>query len=259
MNTVLVTGASGGIGEQLARVFAKNKCNLILVARSQAKLQSLADELKSQYGTNCTVISSDLSDPAAPAALFEQVKAAGLHVDILVNNAGLLYEGPLHANPLESHLQLLQVNVQACVALAYLFLKPMLEKRSGKILNVASTSAFQPVPMLSTYGASKAFLLSFSEALSIETQGTGVTVTALCPGFTNTDMIAKDNGGKSMNLPFVPNMEASEVAQEGYDACMAGKFMHINGRMNQLVVEVGRFQPRPLRRFLSGLIAKRGF
>jgi short-subunit dehydrogenase len=176
-----------------------------------------------------------------------------------VNNAGLLYEGPLHANSLESHLQLLQVNISACTALAYLFLKPMLERRSGKILNVASTSAFQPVPMLSTYGASKAFLLSFSEALSIETQGTGVTVTALCPGFTNTDMIAKDNGGKSMNLPFIPNMEASEVAQEGYDACMTGKFMHINGRMNQLVVEVGRFQPRPLRRFLSGLIAKRGF
>lgn len=257
MAYTLVTGASGGIGEQLARVFARNGHSLILVARNVKKLQALADELSAAHSVECVAIGSDLSDAKAPQILFEETSRRGLDVDILINNAGLLYEGPLHANPLDSHLDLLQVNVTACTALTYLYLKPMLDAGRGRILNVASTSSFQPVPFLSTYAASKAYLLSFSEALWIETAGKGVTVTALCPGFTNTDMIAREDGKKSMSIPFVRNMEAIEVAEEAYAACMAGKAMIINGRMNQLVVEATRFQPRPLRRFLSGIIAKR--
>jgi short-subunit dehydrogenase len=256
MAYTLITGASGGIGEQLARVFAKHGHKLILVARSLGKLDALAAELKQAHGVDCIAISSDLTDPQAPQALFDETTRRELDVDVLVNNAGLLCEGALHDNHLNSHLQLIQVNISACTALAYLYMRPMLDKGYGRVLNVASTSSFQPVPMLSTYGASKAYLLSFSEALAIEARGKGVSVTALCPGFTNTDMIARKDGGKPMTLPFVPNMEASEVAEEGYQACMAGKPMHINGRINQLVVEIGRFQPRPLRRFLSGLVAK---
>jgi short-subunit dehydrogenase len=256
MAYTLITGASGGIGEQLARVFARNGHSLVLVARSINKLQALAGELSSAHGVDCIAIASDLTQPNAPEALFNETQARGIDVDNLVNNAGLLCEGALHANDLQTHINLIQVNVSACTALAWLYLQPMLAAARGRILNVASTSSFQPVPFLSTYAASKAYLLSFSEALWIETRGTGVTVTALCPGFTNTDMITRDDGRKPMNLPFVKNMEASEVAEEGYAACMAGKAMHINGRMNQAVVEATRYQPRPLRRFLSGLIAK---
>ena len=256
MAYTLITGASGGIGEQLARVFARNNHNLVLVARSESKLASLADELTKAHGVDCIVMPADLTDPAAPAALFQQTQQQQIEVDCLVNNAGLLCEGALNDNTLETHLNLLQVNVSACTALAWLYLKPMLIAKRGRILNIASTSSFQPVPFLSTYAASKAYLLSFSEALWIETRGSGVSVTAVCPGFTNTDMIARQDGGKSMSIPLVPNMEASEVAEEAYKACMDGKAMHINGRMNQLVVEASRFQPRPLRRLLSGLLAK---
>lgn len=256
MAYTLITGASGGIGEQLARVFARNGHNLILVARSRDKLTALSDELTASHNVACVVMPADLTDPAAPETLFNATQAQGLDVDILVNNAGLLIEGALNDNPLTAHMQLIQVNVSACTALAWLYGKPMREAGRGRILNIASTSSFQPVPNLATYAASKAFLLSFSEALWIETQGSGVSVTAVCPGFTNTDMITREGGGKSMSIPLVPNMEACDVAEEAYTACMAGKAMHINGRMNQLVVEAARFQPRPLRRFLSGLLAR---
>lgn len=257
--TALITGASAGIGAEFARVFAAEGQDLILVARSEAKLKSLADELQKSHGARCTVIVADLGDPAAPQALFDEVVWQKLRVDVLVNNAGLLHSAPFLETGLADHLQLLQVNVNACTALAYLFLKPMLKRGSGRILNVASTSAFQPLPNLATYAASKAFLLSLSEALWIETQGTGVTVTALCPGFVNTDMIAREDGKKAMNVPFIRNLEPREVARQGFEACMAGKPLYINGAGNRAAVELTRLQPRPLRRWLSLQVAKRGF
>lgn len=255
----LVTGASFGIGAEFARVFAEKGYDFILVARSEDKLRELAKELLSLYGSNCTVIASDLGQPNAAQKLFDEVAQHGLQVDVLVNNAGLLYEGSFLDTALGNHLQLLQVNIVACTALAYLFLKPMLDRGSGRILNVASTSAFQPMPQLSTYAASKAYLLSLSEALAIESKGSGVTVTALCPGFTNTGMIAKEGGKKAMNVPFIRNMEPAEVAREGFDACIAGEPLKINGIANQLLVELGRYQPRPIRRWLSMMVAKKGF
>ena len=257
--TALITGASAGIGAEFARVFAAEGHDLILAARSKDKLEALAAELTSQHGARCEVIGSDLGDPAAPQALFDEVSRRKLRVDVLVNNAGLLHSAVFGEIPLADHLQLLQVNVVACAALMHLFLAPMLKRKSGRILNVASTSAFQPLPNLALYAASKAFLLSLSEALWIETKGTGVTVTALCPGFVNTDMIAKDGGKKSMNVPLIRNLEPDEVARQGFEACMAGKALYINGVGNRAAVELGRLQPRPLRRWLSLQIAKRGF
>jgi short-subunit dehydrogenase len=257
--TALITGASAGIGVEFARVFAENGYDLILVARSEHKLRNLAKELLSLHGIKCTVIASDLGQPTAAQMLFDEVVRQGLQVDVLVNNAGLLHEGPFSDTAISAHMQLLQVNIIACTVLAHLFLKPMLDRGAGRVLNVASTSAFQPLPQLSTYAASKAYLLSLSEALAIETRDSGVTVTALCPGFTNTGMIAKDGGKKTMSVPFIRNMEPAEVAREGFNACISGDPLKINGIANQLLVELGRYQPRPIRRWLSMMVAKKGF
>lgn len=254
--TVLITGASSGIGAALARVFAAKGHDLILVARRAEKLEALATDLKTAHGATCTVIAADLADSEAPQHLFDAVVSRALEVDILVNNAGILERGTYCDIELADHVNLIQVNVAAPAALARLFLVPMLERGHGRILNVASTSAFQPAPGLATYAASKAFLLSLSEALWIETRGKGVTVTALCPGFTNTDMIAGEGGAKPMSLPLIRNMDASEVAQQGYDACMAGKAIHINGFGNRLMVETSRHQPWPLRRWAIGIASR---
>lgn len=255
----LITGASAGIGAAFAEVFAAHQHDLVLVARSREKLEALADTLVRRHRIRCTVVVSDLARPESPQEIFDTVTAHGLSVDILVNNAGLLNRGPFDTIDLNDHLQLIQVNITACTALAWLFLKPMLARGHGRILNVASTSSFQPIPMLAGYAASKAYLLSFSEALWIETQGTGVTVTALCPGFTNTDMIAKDSPGQSMHVPFIKNMSAEEVAREGFDACMSGEPIFVNGTANRILAEVARIQPRSWRRWLALQVAKRGF
>lgn len=257
LDTALITGASTGIGAALAREFAGNGHDLILVARSLGKLQALADELSAQHGIRADVIAQDLSATDAAETLHAEVLRRGLTVGILVNNAGLLFEGPYEATALASHQQLLQVNIGAVVALTHHVLPGMIARGQGRVLNLASTSAFQPVPYLATYAASKAFVLSFSEALAIELKGRGVTVTALCPGFTETEMIAKAEG-KSMNVPLVRNMTAEEVAREGYAACMTGSPMHVNGLANRALVTLGRLQPRVLQRWVIERIAKAG-
>jgi short-subunit dehydrogenase len=255
----LVTGASAGIGAELARVFAERGHDLILVARSEGKLQALADELSRKHRIRAEVIAMDLGDPRAPQALFDEVKRRQFVVDTLVNNAGLLVRGPFTEQKLEDHLALLQVNVMACVALAHVFMRPMLERGAGRILNVASTSAFQPLPHISTYAAGKAFLLSFSEALAMETRGRGVTVTAMCPGFTATDLIAAKDGHQPMSLPGIRVMTAREVAEQGYTACMVGKPVYINGLANRVVAEVTRTLPRGLRNWTTLQLSQRQF
>lgn len=255
--TALITGASAGIGAALAREFAAHGHALILVARSAGKLQALADELSAQHGIRADIIAQDLAVPDAAAVVHAHVQQRGLAVDILVNNAGLLFEGPYWETPLASHQQLVQVNIGAVMALTHHFLPDMLARGQGRVLNLASTSAFQPVPYLATYAATKAFVLSFSEALGIELKGQGVTVTALCPGFTETEMIAKD-GGTSMSVPLVRNMTAEEVAQEGYAACMAGSPLHVNGLANRALVTLGRLQPRAWQRWVIERVAKAG-
>lgn len=255
--TALVTGASGGIGEELARVFAAHGHDLIVVARRLDKLESLAGQLRDSDNVTVTPIAADLGDPAGPRRLYEEVRAAGLDVDILVNNAGVLVDGSFLDVPVADHRQIVAVNINALMELSHLFGQEMREKGHGRILNVCSTSAFQPVPDLGTYGASKAFVLSLSQAMSIENAGTGLTVTALCPGFTATDMIAKEGGGH-MNLPFVPVLTAQQVASEGYDALMRGKPVHINGRANQLVEAFVTRQPRWMTHRVSRALRRRG-
>ena len=255
--TALITGASAGIGEALAREFAKNGHDLILVARSADKLKKLAVELGKAHSIRAIALPCDLGTTDAAEKLHAQASRRGLVVDILINNAGVLHEGPFWETKLDAHQQLLQLNIGALIALTHLFVPGMIERKHGRILNLASTSAFQPIPYLSTYAASKAFVLSFSEALNIELKGKGVKVTALCPGFTETEMIAK-TGGKSMNVPFVRNLTADEVAREGYAACAAGKSLYINGASNRAMIALSQLQPRWIQRRVTEMIAKKG-
>src|SRR6516164_9895875 len=212
----LVTGASGGIGLELARVLAANRFNLVLLARSRDKLEDLARELEARHGTKVTIVPADLSEPGAAQAVFDSLTDAGVQIDLLVNNAGLLLEGRFGAIGLDEQLRLLQVNIVALTALTRLFLGPMLERNTGRILNVASVAAFMPVPNLAVYAASKAYVLSFGEALSQELSATKVTVTTLCPGATDTAMVQGTTTLSS--LPRMMIMDAKAVAAEGYRA-----------------------------------------
>lgn len=247
----LVTGASGGIGEELARVLAANKFNLVLLARSRDKLQSLANELAAAHGVRTTIAPADLGEPGAAQAVFQAVSEAGTQVDLLVNNAGLLVEGHFSALDLDKQLQLLQVNVVAMTAMTHLFLAPMLARKRGRILNVASVASFMPVPNLAVYAASKAYVRSFSDALYQELSGSGVTVTTLCPGVTATGMVQGTELGR---MPSMMIMDAKTVAEEGYRACMAGKPVHVAGIANELAVQWIKYQPSWLVRAVGGLL-----
>ena len=248
----LVTGASAGIGQELARVLAANRLNLVLLARSRDKMQDLARELKADHGTNVTILAADLAEPGAPQAAFDALKDAGTQIDLLVNNAGLLFEGRFGGIALDEQMRLLQVNVVALTALTRLFLGPMLERNQGRILNVA-IAAFAPVPNLAVYAASKAYVLSFGEALSQELSGSKVTVTTLCPGVTDTGMIHGMNLG---GMPRMMIMDAKTVALEGYRACMAGKPVHVAGIANELAVQWIKYQPSWLVRAVSGVLGR---
>ena len=249
----LVTGASAGIGQELARVLAANRFSLVLLARSRDKLRDLARELKADHGTNVTIIAADLAEPGAPQAVFDSLKEAGTQVDLLVNNAGLLFEGRFNAITLDEQLRLLQVNIVALTALTRLFLGPMLERNHGRILNVASVAAFAPVPNLAVYAASKAYVLSFGEALSQELSGSKVTVTTLCPGVTDTGMV---HGTSLGGMPSMMIMDAKAVAREGYRACMAGKPVHVAGIANELAVQWIKYQPSWLVRAVTGVMGR---
>jgi short-subunit dehydrogenase len=251
---VLVTGASAGIGRELARAFVEGGFSLVLLARRRDKLRELAEDIKAAHGTQVTILPADLNDPKAPQAIFDALRDKAIEVDILVNNAGVLFEGDFAATALEDHLRLLQVNVVALTALTRLFLDPMLDRRSGRILNVASAGAFMPIPSLAVYAASKAYVLSLTEALSEELKGTGVTATALCPGFTNTGMVAGSKRGR--RIPSLAVMDAKAVAQQGYSACLAGRAVQVAGLANNVAVSGIQILPRWLVRSVGGLIAR---
>lgn len=251
---VLVTGASAGIGQELARAFAEGGFALVLLARSRDRLRELAQDLKAEHGVQVTILPADLNDPKAPQAIFEALRERAIGIDVLVNNAGQLVEGDFAATALEDHLQMLQVNVMALTALTRLFLDPMLNRRSGRILNVASAGAFMPIPSLAVYAASKAYVLSLTEALSEELKGTGVTATALCPGFTDTSMVTRSKRGRQ--LPSIAVMDAKSVAQQGYSACLSGRAVQVAGLANDITVSGIGFLPRWLVRTVGGLIAR---
>ncbi|EGP08269.1 short-chain dehydrogenase/reductase [Bradyrhizobiaceae bacterium SG-6C] len=249
----LVTGASGGIGLELARVLAANGFDLVLLARSAAKLQEIANELKANHGSKVTVLPADLSDPGTPQAVFNTLADAGIRIDLLVNNAGLLFEDRFNAISLDDTMQLLRVNIGATTAMTHLFLGSMLERNSGRILNVASIAGFVPVPNLAVYAASKAYVLSFGEALSQELSGSKVTLTTLCPGVTETAMV---HGTNLASVPKMMIMDAKTVAREGYRACMSGKPVHVAGIANEMAVQWIKYQPSWLMRAVGGFLSR---
>jgi short-subunit dehydrogenase len=244
--TALITGASGGIGHELARLFAKDHHTLVLVARSEAKLAQFADELRRQFGVSVKAIPLDLTAPTAPQALFDQLKREDITVGILVNNAGYGKLGEFATVPAEESLGQIQLNVTALTDLTRLFLGPMLERRSGRIMNVASTAGFQPGPLMAVYYATKAYVISFSEALANELSGKGVTVTCLCPGATETGFASRAGNDKSRLFKQLRPMNAKTVALKGYRGLMAGKTLVIPGLKNWLLAESLRISPRKL-------------
>ena len=241
--TALITGASGGIGYELAQLFARDGYDCILVARSQAKLKELAARLEGEHRVKTLVIGKDLSRPSAVDEIFEEVTAASMPVDVLVNNAGFPVFGLFVETDLQVELEMLQVNVLALTALTKLFLKGMVERRAGRILNLASTAAFEPGPLMAVYYASKAYVLSFSEALANELRGTGVTVTALCPGPTRTGF-QKRGIMEDSRLVQGHIADPGSVALAGYRGLRAGKTIVIPGFSNKLIPWVVRVSPR---------------
>jgi hypothetical protein len=256
--TALVTGASGGIGLELARQFAAHGFDLILVARREAELEALAGRCREEHGVRVHVVPMDLIVPDAPAKLVQRLEDDRLDVDVLVNNAGLLDLGRFAEIDVGHHERLLQLNVVVLASLTRRLLPAMIERERGRILNVASTSSFQPVPWLALYAASKAFVVSLSESLSEELKGTGVTVTALCPGITKTEMHerAQEQHPMMRNIPGLFLSDVADVAREGYEACMAGRPVVIPGLPNRLVAGAVQLYPRWLVRGVAGLVGR---
>ncbi len=241
--TALITGPSAGIGYELAHIFARNGYDVVLVARSADKLMKLAAELEAAHKIRATVIVCDLAKAGAAEIVWEETKKAGIQVDVLANNAGFGQFGLYADTDLQQELEQIQLNIGTLSHLTKLFLRPMIERRRGRILNVASTAAFQPGPLMAVYYATKAYVLSLSGALANELQGTGVTVTCLCPGPTTSEFHQRANmsGSRMLKAPF---MSAREVAEIGYKAMLKGKAIAIAGKINWLVAHSTRFAPR---------------
>jgi uncharacterized protein len=239
----LITGASGGIGLELARVFAQNSYDLILVARSESQLNMIAAEFSTKYHTQNTVLAKDLSLPTAPDEIFAELNQKGVTVDVLVNNAGFATYGYFVDLDIARELQMIQLNVAALTHLTRLFLPGMKTRGSGKIMNVASTASFQPGPLMAVYYATKAFVLYFSEAIAEELDGTGVTVTALCPGPTESGF-QKRAAMEDSKLVQSGLMTSAAVAQIGYNGLMKGQRVIIPGLRNKILALTPRFAPR---------------
>lgn len=239
--TALITGASGGIGYELARLFARDGYNLVLIARSEGKLAQLAAEVE----TAATVLPKDLADPASPDQIYAELERQDINVDVLVNNAGFGLFGPFAETELSAELNMMQLNMVTLTHLTKLFLPGMLKRGTGRIINVASTAAFQPGPLMAVYYASKAYVLHFSEALANETRGTGVTVTAFCPGPTESGFQSRADMEDSKLLQR-GLMSAAEAARIGYEGAMTGQTIVIPGFQNKLGAFIVRFVPRQL-------------
>ena len=249
MNITLITGASSGIGEVFARKLAARGRNVLLVARSEEKLVTLCNELGRSSSIRAQYVALDLSKPEAPARLFDEAKKRGLTVDMLVNNAGFGSMGEFGKLDLARELNMIDLNVKSLVELTHRFLQPMLERKQGAIINVASTAAFQAVPFFATYAATKAFVLSFSEALWEENRAQGIKVLALCPGVTDTNFFEAARGQKPPARVSQTPEEVVDVALRGLDR---GKSHIISGWTNYLMTEGERLAPRSFVTRLAG-------
>ena len=240
--TALITGASSGIGLELARLFAGDKWDVALVARSEGKLREIAAELQSAHGITARAIAADLAKPSAPAEVMSALH--GVDIDALVNNAGFGLGGAFAKSDGDAEVEMIQVNITALTQLTKLVLPAMVARKRGAILNVASTAAFQPGPFMSVYYATKAYVLSFSEAIAEELSGSGVTVTALCPGPTETGFAAAAKVEDSTLFTKMRPAGAAEVARVGYEAMKSGKRIAIPGMRNKLLAQSIRISPR---------------
>ena len=253
MKTTLITGASAGIGEAFARRLAARGDNLFLVARSEGKLRSLTDGLAREHKIDAQYMALDLTQSDAPQRLFEETARRGLEVELLINNAGFGSMWEFTDFGLERDMEMIDLNIKSLVALVHLYLRPMLVRRSGAIINVASTAAFQPVPYMATYAATKAFVLSFSEAIREENRGRGVRVLALCPGSTDTNFFDAAQGQK----PPPSIMQSPEdVVDVALRALERDRGHVISGWANFLLAEAGRLAPRSLVARIAGRVVR---
>jgi short-subunit dehydrogenase len=249
--TVLITGASSGIGLELARCFAEDGCRLILLARNPEALETLAGELRQTHKIETLVLTADLSRPEIPARVFKELQGRGIMVDVLVNNAGFGANGTFAGLPLQRQLEMIQVNITALTDLTGLFLPGMIERRRGGVLNVGSLAGFLPGPGMAIYFATKAFVLSFTEALAEELAGTGVTATALCPGPTATNF-GNISHGKKMRRFNTPKMPAAAVANYGHRAFRQDRPLAIPGWQYHVLLLLVRIMPRWIVRKMVG-------
>ena len=243
--TALITGASSGIGLELAHLFARDGYRLVLLARNRSILRQLGDDLQSRYSITVRIEPKDLAHPATPAELYQELQESGIVLDVLVNNAGFGGSGAFVSTEWNHEAEMMQVNMVALTHLTKLFL-PQIRAREGMIMNVASTAAFQPGPFMAVYYASKAYVLSFTEALAEELRGTGVKVSCLCPGpvKTNFQKRAYLEGTAMINSPLM--VDVQEVARVGYEGLKQGKRIVIPGWKNRAGVELLRISPREM-------------
>jgi short-subunit dehydrogenase len=252
----LVTGASSGMGYEYAKLFAKDGKNIVVLARSRDKLEGLKRDLENEHGTKVMVLVKDLSDPKAPQEVFSELEKAGINVDMLVNNAGYDVYGLFSATDWQKEAEMIQVNVVALTQLTKLFLKKMLERKSGKILNISSMGGLIPCAWSSAYGGTKHYVLGFSNALAHELKATGVSVTCFCPGNTRTLFFQRADGEASkMNKRRMFSMDAATAARHGYKALAKGKTTAAPGILMSLTMFLLRLMPRNLvTRVMSSLM-----
>jgi short-subunit dehydrogenase len=241
--TALITGASSGIGLHLAHEFAAHGHPLVLVAPVESELEVVAFQLRKDHNVDVGVIASDLEQPEAAQNLFSELNEAGIKIDILVNNAGKGFRGDSWEIPLEHDLAMVRLNIEAPLKLTKFLLPAMIQRRAGRILNTASIAGFEPGPLLNVYHSTKAFLLSWSEALAIELENSGVTVTALCPGPTDTDFFPKADMMAVRGFHQGQLMPPQDVAKAGYEALMKGELFVVPGSMNKAMVAARRVLP----------------
>ena len=252
---VLITGASGGLGYEFAKLFARDRHNLILVARSGDKLAQVAAELQAK-GVTVKTFAIDLGNPRAAKFLYDQIQSEGMTIDVLVNNAGFGAYGNFAQMSEDQILGQINLNITALTELTRLFLPPMISRRKGRIMNVASTAGFQAGPLLAVYYATKAYVISFSEAIANELRDSGVTVTCFCPGATNTGFAGRAGNDKTRLFKQLGAMSADKAALDGYRALMEGRTLAISGMHNWLVVQSTRFAPRKLVTAISRWISE---
>jgi len=245
-DTALVTGGSGGIGLELAKELGRNGHDVVLVARKRDSLEAAAGHIEGKYGVKASVFAADLADPVSPPRIHEAMLDQGIEVGILINNAGFGVGGPFIETDNDREMEMIHVNITAVMHLTKLFLPGMVKRRRGRVMNVASTAAFQPGPLMAVYYASKAFVLSFSEAIADELRNTGVSVTALCPGPTETGFAAEANVGRSKLFRYSPIADPEDVARYGYKAMMKGERVAIPALRDKLMVQAERLTPRRL-------------